>query len=127
MEKTKLLKCLMIPENLWKTRRAPVPLSWKEAASHTGDGISEDENNVKEIEMKVWSLPKCARVFSNTVETLKKDLEGKNFLVWDKDDKMAMDFVTACANIRAHIFGIQTKSRFEIKCEFWLFYVLKQY
>lgn len=38
-------------------------------------------------------------------------------LVWDKDDKDSMDFVTACANIRAHIFGIPQKTRFDVKCK----------
>lgn len=38
--------------------------------------------------------------------------------MWDKDDKDCMDFVTACANIRAHIFGISQKTRFDIKCEY---------
>ena len=36
-------------------------------------------------------------------------------LVWDKDDEAAMTFVTACANIRAEIFHIARKSRFDIK------------
>ena len=39
----------------------------------------------------------------------------KDTLVWDKDDESAMDFVASCANIRAHIFGIAQKSRFDIK------------
>jgi hypothetical protein len=34
-----------------------------------------------------------------------------------QDDEAAMDFVTATANIRAHIFGIPVKSRFDIKCK----------
>ena len=37
--------------------------------------------------------------------------------MWDKDDDLAMDFVTACSNIRCFIFGIQQKSRFDTKCE----------
>ncbi len=35
--------------------------------------------------------------------------------MWDKDDEPAMDFVAACANIRAHIFSIPNKSRFDVK------------
>lgn len=34
-----------------------------------------------------------------------------------QDDKVSMDFVVAAANLRAHVFGIQRKSRFDIKCE----------
>lgn len=36
-------------------------------------------------------------------------------LAWDKDDEPGMNFVAACANIRAHIFDIPMKSLFEIK------------
>lgn len=72
--------------------------------------------------MQVWSLSKCSKVFASSVSILKEELSNKNFLVWDKDDKPAMDFVTACTNIRAHIFSIDQKSRFEIKCKYLRFY-----
>lgn len=108
------IEYLLKMENLWKTRKPPVPLTWEQAASHEGD-TAEEENNVKSQDMKVWSLSKCTKIFADTVGVLKEELAGKTFLVWDKDDKPAMDFVTACANIRAHIFSISTKSRFEIK------------
>lgn len=48
-----------------------------------------------------------------TEEVAKKGEEG--FLVWDKDDLPALNFVTACANIRMHIFNIPQKTRFEVK------------
>ena len=67
--------------------------------------------------MRILSLQKCAEIFSDTVTTLKKQLVNRKFLVWDKDDKPAMDFVAACANIRAHIFSIPQKSRFAVKCK----------
>lgn len=34
---------------------------------------------------------------------------------WDKDDDDALDFATAAANLRATIFGIPLKTRFEVK------------
>lgn len=34
-----------------------------------------------------------------------------------QDDKVAMDFVAASANLRAFVFGIPLKSRFDIKCQ----------
>ncbi|KAJ8919651.1 hypothetical protein NQ315_006178 [Exocentrus adspersus] len=109
------IEYLLSMENLWKTRKPPVPLSWQQAASHSGDGEMEDESDIRTTDMKVWPLSKCAKVFASTISQLKTDLADRNFLVWDKDDKPAMDFVTACANIRAQIFSIQQKSRFEIK------------
>jgi hypothetical protein len=48
------------------------------------------------------------------LQSLKED----DHLVWDKDDKNAMDFVASCANIRAHIFSIPQKTRFDIKCKY---------
>lgn len=34
---------------------------------------------------------------------------------WDKDDDDALDFATAAANLRASIFGIPLKTRFDVK------------
>jgi hypothetical protein len=48
------------------------------------------------------------------LQSLKED----DHLVWDKDDNNAMDFVASCANIRAHIFSIPQKTRFDIKCKY---------
>lgn len=42
-------------------------------------------------------------------------LPADDHLVWDKDDEAAMTFVTSCANIRANIFHIALKSRFDVK------------
>lgn len=70
--------------------------------------------------MNVWSIKECATVFSESLEVLKNELSKKgsgDYLVWDKDDKYSMEFVTACANIRSHIFGIEKKSLFDTKCK----------
>lgn len=98
---------------MWKTRKPPVPLPWEE--TQTGSSEQIDETNVRARNMQVWSLNQCANVFATTVSVLKKQLADKKFLMWDKDDPPAMDFVTACANVRAHIFSIKQNSRFTIK------------
>ena len=36
-------------------------------------------------------------------------------LTFDKDDEDTLDFVAACANLRSNIFGIESKSKFDIK------------
>jgi len=36
-------------------------------------------------------------------------------ITFDKDDEDTLDFVTASANLRSIVFGIDTKSRFDIK------------
>lgn len=53
--------------------------------------------------------------FMHSLERLSKRAMGGNILSFDKDDDDAMDFVTATANLRAHIFNIPQKSRFQVK------------
>lgn len=48
-------------------------------------------------------------------ETSKSDV--RPILVFDKDDVDALDFVAASANLRATIFGIEPKSKFDTKRE----------
>ena len=43
------------------------------------------------------------------------DNTGSIVLAFDKDDDDALDFVAASANLRSIIFGIETKSKFDIK------------
>lgn len=45
----------------------------------------------------------------------KSDSSAEPSIEFDKDDEDTLDFVAASANIRAIIFGIETKSRFDIK------------
>ncbi|CAI5438017.1 unnamed protein product [Caenorhabditis angaria] len=102
-------------EHLWKQRKRPESMTFKEAR------VTEDERSGKEIledVNNVWSLANCSTIFAECVEKLrdrKNALADGEILVWDKDDEDAMAFVAACANIRATIFSIQTKSLFEIK------------
>ncbi|KAJ4962184.1 hypothetical protein NE237_022123 [Protea cynaroides] len=64
----------------------------------------------------VWSLVENTKVF---LESLKLFLgkRGKEIgnLIFDKDDQLAVEFVTAAANIRAASFGIPMHSLFEAK------------
>ncbi|XP_050316111.1 SUMO-activating enzyme subunit 2 [Anthonomus grandis grandis] len=107
---------LLSMENLWKKRTPPKPLSWAEAQKLVGDkDKTNDDDSVRARDMEVWPIAKCAQVFAESIATLKKALADKTFLIWDKDDHPAMDFVAACANIRSHIFSITQKSRFQIK------------
>lgn len=47
------------------------------------------------------------------LETRQKDAQGH--LEFDKDDETALEFVTATANLRAHIYHIPLQSRFTVK------------
>ncbi|KAK8721934.1 hypothetical protein OTU49_012643 [Cherax quadricarinatus] len=105
---------LLSMDKLWEKRRRPTPLEWDKlpstSVSENGEGLIEDQ--------RPWTLAQCRDVFETAVRSLHTQLKGKpegEDLVWDKDDKDSMDFVTACANIRAHIFGIPQKTRFDTK------------
>ncbi|XP_069701269.1 SUMO-activating enzyme subunit 2 [Periplaneta americana] len=111
------IKYLLSMDNLWKKRRPPAPLLWgKLPDAVAGSSKNEKESTLKD--QKNWSIAECADIFAESCRNLKNQLESlkeNDHLVWDKDDKNAMDFVAACANIRAHIFGIPQKTRFDIK------------
>ncbi|KAL7885335.1 hypothetical protein AOLI_G00056300 [Acnodon oligacanthus] len=107
---------LLTMDKLWKKRKAPVPLDWAEVQQLVS---SQDEvcgTGLKD--QQVLSLGGYSQLFQHSVETLRSQLDEKGDgaqLVWDKDDPPAMDFVTAAANLRMHIFSMSMKSRFDVK------------
>ncbi|XP_071451101.1 SUMO-activating enzyme subunit 2 isoform X2 [Hetaerina americana] len=111
------IKYLLSLHHLWEKRRPPTPLTWENLPDAVpGSSRAETPTGLKD--QRVWSIAECADVFGDSVNSLRKQLEkeGENgVLIWDKDDDVAMDFVTACANIRAHIFGIAQTCRFDVK------------
>ncbi|CAL1542022.1 unnamed protein product [Lymnaea stagnalis] len=107
------IKYLLSMETLWKKRRPPQPLDFD-----CLPGKGEIMNTSAMRDQRVWSVQECADAFTQCLSALKNDLNsrGENgMLVWDKDDHHAMDFVTCVSNIRAHVFGIPLRSKFDIK------------
>ncbi|KAJ9591777.1 hypothetical protein L9F63_001713, partial [Diploptera punctata] len=111
------IKYLLSMDNLWKKRRPPTPLVWgKLPDAVAGSSKNEKESGLRD--QKNWSIAECSQIFSDSCRNLKNELEALKScdnLIWDKDNKNAMDFVASCANLRAHIFGIPQKTRFDIK------------
>ncbi|XP_076280989.1 ubiquitin-like activating enzyme 2 [Lasioglossum baleicum] len=107
------IKYLLSMDNLWKKRRPPTPLNWKELPDGV-PGCSKEVNEPGLKDQQRWSISKCGSIFAEAVKNLSKSASKEN-LVWDKDDQSSMDFVAACANIRAQIFSIPQKTRFDIK------------
>lgn len=106
---------LLSMANLWKTRAPPKPMKFGELEEITE--IIEAPTGVLR-DQKVWSVAECQQVFADSLNNLKEQslkLKEGDHLIWDKDDQDAMDFVTACSNIRSLIFSIQQKSRFDTK------------
>lgn len=54
---------------------------------------------------------------SQRLKAMKSSTGGtaEPIITFDKDDEDTLDFVTASANLRSTIFGIENKSRFDIK------------
>ncbi|OQV22415.1 SUMO-activating enzyme subunit 2 [Hypsibius exemplaris] len=119
---------LLSMEKLWEKRRKPVVLDVQailrepqailqepqplDSDRSNGDGGSTAGDHE---DKRVWGIGENARVFIRSVRGLKASLEKLGNLVWDKDDEVAMDFVTAVANLRSSCFGIATLSRYDIK------------
>jgi Ubiquitin-activating enzyme, SCCH domain len=47
--------------------------------------------------------------------SLSKDKGNEETIAFDKDDDDALDFVCAAANMRSIVYGIPTKTRWEVK------------
>lgn len=109
-------------ENLWKKRRPPTPLNWSSLPDSVA-GCSKSSEDIGLRDQQQWSIAKCGLIFAESVKNLSaafkacREKNDKDHLVWDKDDQNALNFVASCANIRAHIFGIPEKTKFDIKCE----------
>ncbi|XP_078256821.1 SUMO-activating enzyme subunit 2 isoform X1 [Rhinoraja longicauda] len=114
------IKYLLTMDQLWRKRKAPVPLDWT-AVERVEMGSSLQQASASPAGLKdqqVLDVRSYAHLFAQSVDHLKARLAEKGDggeLVWDKDDAPAMNFVTAAANLRMHIFSITMKSKFDVK------------
>lgn len=115
------IKRLCSMDDMWKTRKPPTSLDYDAQIAD----VTSVASNIQEQDQKTWTLPENVAVFvsslsrlSDRLELLKKSTDGVDtppVLTFDKDDKDTLDFVTAAANLRSIVFGIETKSEFDIK------------
>ncbi|KAL9104540.1 MAG: hypothetical protein Q9163_000513 [Psora crenata] len=109
-------------EDIWKTRKRPVALDF-DALSQSALGIST--STACQVQ-RVWTEAENFTVFCDSMRRLSKRLQQAQclardanspppVLVFDKDDEDALNFVAASANLRSLIFGIEPKSKFDIK------------
>ena len=93
-------------EELWKSRAKPAPLCFRKAPKFDADTVEDHE---------LWTLDQWLSVFNDSCQRLaaRKGAE----IVFDKDDLDTLNFVSAAASIRAHIFAIPMESRFDIKAK----------
>jgi ubiquitin-like 1-activating enzyme E1 B len=109
-------------EDMWKEKSAPESLSYDKLEAESS-GI---DASISQSDQNVWSTAENFVVFRDSLSRLAKRLAedqanaSKNNLpsaviTFDKDDEDTLDLVTATANLRAQIFGIVSKSKFDIK------------
>jgi len=110
-------------EDMWKTRKPPEPLNYKDLLEQSAAEIANKDAILMD-DQKVWSLEENLVVFIDSLERLSKRVlemkaDGANaedcIITFDKDDEDTLDFVAASANIRSSLFGIDRKSVFDIK------------
>lgn len=108
-------------DDMWKSRTRPEALSYDDLQALAIVGKSDPWTD----DQSIWSLQDNLRVFNDSLERLSSRMaslkEGATTdqapptLTFDKDDVDTLDFVAATSNIRAHIFNIDKKSKFDIK------------
>ncbi|KAL9127691.1 MAG: hypothetical protein Q9217_003490 [Psora testacea] len=109
-------------EDMWKTRKRPNALNFG-ALSQSASGISP---STASQDQKIWSEAENFVIFCDSIRRLSDRLKQvqasaaepsaiPTVLSFDKDDEDILDFVAASANLRSIIFGIEPKSRFDIK------------
>ncbi|KAL5343525.1 hypothetical protein BJX70DRAFT_352726 [Aspergillus crustosus] len=107
-------------EDMWKTRKAPEPLAFEELEK----ALTTVDSTISSNDQRTWTLSENLFVFKDSLDRLSKRLktlqesengDSKAILVFDKDDVDTLDFVTASANLRAAIFRIDPKSKFDTK------------
>ncbi|RWS03816.1 SUMO-activating enzyme subunit 2-like protein [Dinothrombium tinctorium] len=110
--------------NLWEKRRKPTPLHFDDLAkehftcqpsSSTSSEVCNGKTYSKLKDQKIWTIRECYEVFSESLKELKERFNKEGNLIWDKDDETALNFVAAVSNLRSHCFGIEMKSKFDVK------------
>ncbi|KAL2849563.1 hypothetical protein BJY01DRAFT_210523 [Aspergillus pseudoustus] len=107
-------------EDMWKTRKPPEPLDLQKME----EALESIEPTISSKDQEVWSLAQNLVVFKDSLDRLSKRLKilqdspdgnSSPILTFDKDDVDTLDFVTASANLRATIFDIERKTKFDTK------------
>ncbi|KAH9865871.1 hypothetical protein J1614_009458 [Plenodomus biglobosus] len=108
-------------EDMWKTKRPPEALDY-EALEKQALGVGKA---VAQQDQITWTIAENFAVFVDSLRRLSNRLEEQRsrpdvgnaapILSFDKDDVDTLDFVVASANLRSHIFGIEMRSKFDIK------------
>ncbi|KAF2680006.1 hypothetical protein K458DRAFT_312855 [Lentithecium fluviatile CBS 122367] len=108
-------------EDMWKNKTPPVALDY-DALSQEALGVGSAVAQKDQLE---WTPAENFAVFLDSIRRLSDRLEETRvnvdtrnsppILTFDKDDVDTLDFVAASANLRSTVFGIDRRSKFDIK------------
>ncbi|KAL9622553.1 MAG: hypothetical protein Q9160_003050 [Pyrenula sp. 1 TL-2023] len=108
-------------EDMWKSRKPPQALDYKDLQAQA----SAIETTIPANDQKVWQVVENFAVFKDSLRRLSErfqllkatavDDSSMSIITFDKDDNDTLDFVTAGANLRSAVFGIESKSKFDVK------------
>mmetsp|Transcript_26329 Transcript_26329/g.36708 ORF Transcript_26329/g.36708 Transcript_26329/m.36708 type:complete len:580 (-) Transcript_26329:83-1822(-) len=108
------VKKVLNEEKDWGNKKRPTPLDLddilRSGKSQTSkeDGLHQDQEVLSLYDTTQQFLTSTRRFITEC-----KDMIGS--AVFDKDNDIAMDFISASANLRMHIYGIPCQSRFSVK------------
>lgn len=116
------IEYLLRMDKLWESRRKPTPIIYDDVQSNhylngceSSSAVKTNSSNASLKDQRLWSLKECLEYFNQSIKELRKRLETEEYLVWDKDDEVALNFVTSVSNLRSYCFGIERKSKFDVK------------
>ena len=110
-------------EDMWKTRQKPTALDFETVSKSSASG-GEVGDSISKRDQDTWNLAENFTVFCDSSRRLSRRLQqaqpgeangSSPVLCFDKDDDDTLDFVASSANMRSIIFGIQPRSKFDIK------------
>ncbi|KAG4302294.1 hypothetical protein PCK1_001566 [Pneumocystis canis] len=101
-------------ENICKILKVINPLSYEDLQLKA---ITINEERLKNSQL-VWSIEENFHLFLSSkrfLSLLKSSTDNKPIILFDKDDDDILNFVSASANLRSYVFGIEPQSKFKIK------------
>lgn len=95
-----------------KARPAPIVLEFDELSKKPSNILSSPSRD-----QAIWTAPDCFAIFLDSLHRLAiRKTRGKETAIdFDKDDDDTLEFVSAAANLRSYVFGIEPQSKFDIK------------
>ena len=108
-------------EDMWKSRSPPKALDFntlsEASKSQQISAVAQGQQPWNEVENFSVFRDSINRLSARlqAMQTAGTDVDSKPVLIFEKDDEDVLDFVASSANLRAMIFGIDTKSKFDTK------------